>query len=107
MNRADKTLNVNDESITILTETALAVGSTEVLGLSCPIFMANLESSIGVRTTISLSAQTHQRRTPTDQRHGVLRVSVSTFVDRSISKLELRVFIGLNVYEPESPNESR
>ena len=31
-NRADETVNVNDESITVLTEAALAVGSTEVLG---------------------------------------------------------------------------
>jgi hypothetical protein len=31
-NRADETANVNNESITIQTETALAVGSTEVLG---------------------------------------------------------------------------
>ena len=32
MSRADGTVNVNDESITIRTETALAVGSNEGLG---------------------------------------------------------------------------
>ena len=104
-NRADETLNVDDESIALRIGTAVAVGSTEVLGLSCSIFMASVESSICVRTTISLSAQTNQRRTPTDKRRSVLRVSVTPFVDRSISKLEPRVFIGLNMSKPERPNE--
>ena len=32
MNRCDETVNANNESVTVLTGTALAVGSTEVLG---------------------------------------------------------------------------
>ena len=34
MSRADETEDANDESTTVLTEAALAVGSTEVLGAS-------------------------------------------------------------------------
>ena len=37
-NRADETVNVNDESITVLTETAPAVGSTEVLDELLPTY---------------------------------------------------------------------